>query len=243
MRHAFRIRHSGFAIDMKLIVGLGNPGRKYEGTRHNVGFDVMDVVAGRHGAEWESAPRGIEALVARWRSAPFRLKAEATGEADVRLKPEAKGEATQENGVASGFSRKDVVLAKPLTFMNLSGGAVVGLLQFYKIDPVDLLVVVDDVNIDLARLRSRPTGSAGGHNGLKSVIGSLGSEDFARMRIGVGRGDNRRDLADHVLAKFDASERPAVTEMVDRAADAVELFVAEGIGPVMNRYNRKEDAE
>ena len=191
---------------MKLVVGLGNPGRRYEGTRHNVGFDVVDVLARRHGAEWEAAPRGIEALVARWRS-------------------------------------HDTVLAKPLTFMNLSGAAVVGLLQFYKIDPIDLLVVVDDVNIDLARLRSRPSGSAGGHNGLKSVIGSLGSEEFARLRIGVGRGDGRRDLAEHVTAKFESSERSIVVETVNRSADAVELFVAEGMGPVMNRYNRKEDAD
>jgi len=191
---------------MKLVAGLGNPGRRYEGTRHNVGFDVLDLLARRHGAEWEAGPRGIEALVARWRS-------------------------------------HDTVLAKPLTFMNLSGGAIVALLQFYKIDPVDLLVVVDDVNIDLGRLRLRPGGSAGGHNGLKSIIGSTGSDPFARMRIGVGRGENRRDLADHVLAKFDADERSIVAEMVDRSADAIELFIAEGIGPVMNRYNRKEDAE
>jgi peptidyl-tRNA hydrolase, PTH1 family len=191
---------------MKLIVGLGNPGRRYDGTRHNIGFDVLDALARRHGLEWETAPRGIEALVARWRTA-------------------------------------DTVIVKPLTFMNLSGAAVMALLQFYKIDPIDLLVVVDDVNIDLARLRSRPSGSAGGHNGLKSVIGSLGSEQFARLRIGVGRGDDRRDLADHVLARFESSERSIVAETVDRSADAVELFVAEGIGPVMNRYNRKEDAE
>lgn len=197
---------------MKLIVGLGNPGRRYAGTRHNIGFDILDLLARRHGAAWEAGPRGIEALIARWRSA-------------------------------------DVVLAKPLTFMNLSGAAVVALLQFYKIDPVDLLVVVDDVNIDLGRLRARPEGSAGGHNGLKSIIGSLGSQAYARLRVGVGRGDGRRDLADHVLAAFDAEERAIVAETVDRSADAVELFVAEGIGPVMNRYNRgsapneKEDAE
>ncbi len=200
------IYHLPFPILMHLIVGLGNPGRKYEGTRHNVGFEVVDVLARRHGAEWEAAPRGIEALVARWRMA-------------------------------------DSVLVKPLTYMNLSGGAVVPLLQFYKIDPVDLLVLVDEVHIDLGRLRIRRSGSAGGHNGLKSLIGSLGSQEFARLRIGVGRGDGRRDLADHVLAKFDADERPIVAEMVDRSADAVELFIAEGIGPVMNRYNRKEDAE
>ena len=191
---------------MKLVVGLGNPGRRYDGTRHNIGFDVLDALARRHGLEWETAPRGIEALVARWRTA-------------------------------------DTVIAKPLTFMNLSGAAVVALLQFYKIDPIDLLVVVDDVNIDLARLRSRPSGSAGGHNGLKSVIGSLGSEQFARLRIGVGRGDDRRDLADHVLARFESSERSIVAETVDRSAEAIELFIAEGIGPVMNRYNRKEDGE
>ena len=130
-----------------------------------------------------------------------------------------------------------------VTFMNLSGGAIVGLRQFYKVELADLLVVVDDVNLELGRLRTRSTGSAGGHNGLKSAIEQLGTEEFARMRIGVGRGDTRRDLADHVLAKFDRDEREDVEAAVARAAEAVELFVAEGIGPVMNRYNRKEDAE
>lgn len=191
---------------MKLLVGLGNPGRKYDGTRHNVGFDVMDLLATRHRAEWEAAPRGAEALVARWRGG-------------------------------------DAVFAKPLTFMNLSGAAVQALMQFYKIDAAGLVVVVDDVNIELGRLRIRARGSAGGHNGLKSIIGLLGSDEFARLRIGVGRGDDRRDLADHVLAKFGAEERAVIAEAVGRAADAAELFVAEGIGPVMNRYNRKEDAE
>lgn len=187
---------------MKLIVGLGNPGRKYDGTRHNVGFDAVDLLAARHRAEWESAPRGVEALVARWRA-------------------------------------NEAVLAKPLTFMNLSGAAVLGLLQFYKIAPGDLLVILDDVNIELGRLRTRSRGSAGGHNGLKSIIGSLGSEEFARLRIGVGRGDDRRDLADHVLAKFGADERAPIAEAVGRSADAAELFITEGIGPVMNRYNRE----
>ena len=191
---------------MKLVVGLGNPGRKYEGTRHNVGFDVVDRLAAKHRVDWESAPRGIDALVARWRAA-------------------------------------DVTLAKPLTFMNLSGGAIVGLLQFFKVELADLLVVVDEVNLELGRVRTRATGSAGGHNGLKSAIEQLGTEDFARMRIGVGRGDARRDLADHVLAKFDRDERESVETTIGRAADAVELFVTEGIGPVMNRFNRKEDAE
>ena len=191
---------------MFLIAGLGNPGRRYDGTRHNIGFDAVDELARRHGADWEAAPRGVEALVARWRLA-------------------------------------ETVFVKPLTFMNLSGQAIVSLLQFYKIDLSGLLVVVDDVNLELGRLRTRSRGSAGGHNGLKSVIAALGSDEFARLRIGVGRGDGRRDLADHVLAKFDAEERTIVAETVSRTADAVELFIAEGIGPVMNRYNRKEDAE
>jgi peptidyl-tRNA hydrolase, PTH1 family len=189
---------------MKLVAGLGNPGRRYDGTRHNVGFDVVDLLATRQRAEWTMAPRGIEALVAKY---------------------------------------SDTLLAKPLTFMNLSGAAIQGLLQFYKIEPVDMIVIVDDVNIELGRLRTRPRGSAGGHNGLKSIIGVLGSDEFARLRIGVGRGDDRRDLADHVLAKFGADERAVIAEAVGRSADAAELFVAEGIGPVMNRFNRKEDAE
>jgi PTH1 family peptidyl-tRNA hydrolase len=187
---------------MKLVVGLGNPGRRYAGTRHNIGFDVLDRLTGRHGLEWESAP--ADSLMTRWRAA-------------------------------------GALLAKPLTFMNLSGQAVGELLRFFKIDLADLLIVVDDVNLDLGRLRARAAGSAGGHNGLKSVIAHLGTEEFARLRIGVGRGDGRRDLADHVLATFEPDERTVVAGTVDRTADAVELFVAEGIGAVMNRFNRKED--
>jgi PTH1 family peptidyl-tRNA hydrolase len=167
---------------------------------------VLDLVASRHRVEWESAPRGIEALTARWRDG-------------------------------------NTVLAKPLTFMNLSGHAIVGLLQFFKIALPDVLVIVDDANLELGRLRARAGGSAGGHNGLKSVIETLGTDDFARLRIGVGRGDARRDLADHVLAKFDPDERASVAEAVDRGADAAELFVAEGIAPVMNRFNRREEKE
>jgi PTH1 family peptidyl-tRNA hydrolase len=189
---------------MKLVVGLGNPGRRYAGTRHNIGYDVLDLLAGRHRLDWESAP--ADAIMAKWRAA-------------------------------------GALLAKPLTFMNLSGHAVGDLLRFFKVDLADLLVVVDDVNLELGRLRARQAGSAGGHNGLKSLIQLLGTDDFARVRIGVGRGDARRDLGDHVLATFDPSEREVVAETLSRAADAVELFITEGIGPVMNRYNRKEDRD
>ena len=191
---------------MKLVVGLGNPGRKYAGTRHNVGFEVLDLLAGRFKAEWESAPRGVEGLVARDRAA-------------------------------------DTLLAKPLTFMNLTGPAVVGLLQFYKIELPDVFVVVDDVNLELGRLRARAAGSAGGHNGLKSIIGALGTDAFARIRIGVGGGEPRRDLSGHVLGRFAPDEQPIIAEAVTRTADAAELFITEGIAPVMNRFNRKEEKE
>jgi PTH1 family peptidyl-tRNA hydrolase len=164
----------------------------------------VNLLAAGRKAGWESAPRGIEALVARLR----------------------------EDGA---------LLAKPLTFMNASGPAVAALLQFFKIERPDLLVVVDDVNLELGRLRTRAGGSAGGHNGLKSVIAALGTDGFARLRVGVGRGDARRDLADHVLATFAPDERPIAAEAVGRSADAVALFVAEGIAPVMNSFNRKED--
>ena len=191
---------------MHLIVGLGNPGRNYAGTRHNVGFEVVDRLAGKFNAVWEPAPRGLEALTARDRVS-------------------------------------ETLLAKPLTFMNLSGAAVVGLTQFYKIELTDLLVVVDDVNLELGRLRARAAGSAGGHNGLKSIIGALGSDAFARIRIGDGGGEPRRDLSGHVLGRFAPGERTVIAEAVSRSADAAELFVAEGIAPVMNRFNRKEEKE
>jgi PTH1 family peptidyl-tRNA hydrolase len=190
---------------MKLVVGLGNPGPRYEGTRHNVGFATVDLLAKRHGATWEAAPRGIEAFIARWRA-------------------------------------EDVVLAKPLTFMNNSGSAVQALLQFYKIEAPDSLVVFDEAQLETGRLRVRPDGSSGGHNGLKSVIASLGTEQVPRLRIGVGRGDGRRDLADHVLAKFEPEEREAIADAIERAADAAETFVTDGPAVAMNRYNRKQES-
>jgi len=130
-----------------------------------------------------------------------------------------------------------VLVAKPLTFMNLSGHAVAGLAGFYKIDPADVLVVTDDVALPLGRLRARPEGSAGGHNGLKSIIQHLGTQAFPRLRIGVGRGDDRRDLVDHVLGRFEAGERETVSAAVLRAADASERFLTDGIERVMSAFN------
>jgi len=136
---------------------------------------------------------------------------------------------------------ESVILAKPLTFMNLSGQAVAGLAGFYKIEPADVFVVTDDVALPVGRLRARREGGAGGHNGLKSIIQSLATPAFPRMRVGVGRGDNRRDLADHVLGRFDADERDTVSAAVLRAADATEMFLSEGIERVMNAFNAATD--
>jgi len=133
------------------------------------------------------------------------------------------------------------LLAKPLTFMNDSGVAVGELMRYFKVAIDDLLVIVDEVQLPLGRLRARTRGSAGGHNGLKSVIAHIG-DDFCRLRVGVGRGDSRRDLADHVLAKFDADEADEVERMVTRAADAAETFITSGIVAVMNGFNGGDPA-
>jgi PTH1 family peptidyl-tRNA hydrolase len=136
---------------------------------------------------------------------------------------------------------KDVLLAKPMTFMNASGDAVGGLLRYFKIDVADLLVIVDEVQLPLGKLRARARGSAGGHNGLKSIIQHVGDE-FARLRLGVGRGDARRDLADHVLAKFEKDEAADVERMIDRATEASDVFIASGIAAVMNQFNGGDPA-
>jgi len=143
--------------------------------------------------------------------------------------------------VAKVHGENPVLLAKPMTFMNLSGEAVGGLLRYYKIDLGDLLVIVDEAQLPLGKLRARARGSAGGHNGLKSIIAQLG-EEFARLRIGVGRGDPQRDLGDHVLARFDSDEMAEVDRATTRSADAAELFVTSGIAAVMNGYNGGDPA-
>lgn len=142
--------------------------------------------------------------------------------------------------VKTAVGDEAVIAAKPLTFMNLSGQAVAGLAAFYKIDPADVLVVTDDVALPVGRLRARPEGGAGGHNGLKSIIQHLGTPAFPRIRVGVGRGDDRRDLVDHVLGRFEAGERDTVSAAVLRAADAAEMFISEGIERVMNVFNAAE---
>lgn len=136
-----------------------------------------------------------------------------------------------------------VLLAKPMTFMNLSGDAVAALAGFYKIDVPDVLVVLDEVALPLGRLRAGRGGSAGGHNGLKSIIGRFGTQEVPRLRIGVGRGDARRDLADHVLGTFAPDERELVEAAVLRAAEATVMFVTDGIERVMNVFNAANDKQ
>ena len=187
---------------MKLVAGLGNPGVKYRGTRHNVGFEVVELLASRHGLAFEAGP--IDALLARWRRPE-----------DVTL------------------------LVKPLTFMNVSGEAVSGLLRYYKVNVADAIIVCDDVNLPLGRLRVRGSGTEGGHNGLRSIAEHLGTIDYARLRIGVGRGDTRRDLADHVLARFEPEEQPGIEDAIARAAEAVECWLTDGLAKTMNTFNRE----
>ena len=186
---------------MKVVVGLGNPGRDYVGTRHNLGFEVVEEVAGRWRVKLKS-----------WKSVAALAVAKSRG----------------------------AILVEPRTFMNASGEAVAAVTRYYGVDPEDVLIVVDEVQLPLGRLRLRRSGSDGGHNGLKSIINHI-SRDFPRLRIGVERGDRAQDLSDRVLARFSAAERDMIDRAVDRAADAVEMFVTEGLPVAMNRYNAPED--
>jgi len=189
------------AIRPKLVVGLGNPGKEYAGTRHNIGFDVVDRLAVKR----ECSLRGRSKFLA-------------------------------EIGEAGG-----VTLVKPRTFMNRSGMAVAAVVNWLKLTPQDALVVVDDADLPLGQLRLRLTGGSGGHNGLSSIIESLGSEEFARLRVGIGRREPvGTDITDHVLGKFSAAERTAAREAAEQAVAAVECCLKEGLTAAMNQFNRKK---
>lgn len=185
---------------MKLIVGLGNPGRKYNGTRHNVGFDVLACLAQRYDVG--------------------RPKAKFNGEVAETV-----------------IKNQKTILLSPLTYMNLSGQSVRAAVDFYKLPLTDLLVICDDINLDVARLRFRPSGSAGGQNGLKDIIQRLGSQSFARLRVGVGRPPPHWEAADFVLGKFSSDELPDIESGITRAASAAETWVEQGIQPAMNQFN------
>ncbi|MDO4272926.1 MAG: aminoacyl-tRNA hydrolase [Eubacteriales bacterium] len=188
---------------MYLIVGLGNPGRQYEATRHNMGFDTIDYLVEKH-----RVPQGG-----------------------------VKFNAMYGKGIIGG---EKVILMKPLSFMNLSGGPVRDMANYFKIDPeTEMIVIYDDIDLDPGQLRIRKQGSAGGHNGIKDIIRQLGTDKFLRIKVGVGAKPKGWDLADHVLSRFTDSDRKLVDETISRAGDAVETIISRGADTAMNEYNRK----
>ncbi|MFI5926913.1 aminoacyl-tRNA hydrolase [Micromonospora sp. NPDC051543] len=186
-----------------LVVGLGNPGREYAGNRHNVGFMVAELLAGRVGARFGRHKRAVAEV------------------AEGRL----------------GFGGPKLVLVKPLTYMNLSGGPVAALSQFYKVPPAQVVAVHDELDIEFGQVRIKFGGGEGGHNGLRSMSKSLGTKDYVRVRFGVGRPPGRQDPADFVLSDFGAAERKELDFLVDRAADVVESVIVKGVEPTQNQYH------
>jgi PTH1 family peptidyl-tRNA hydrolase len=192
----------------QVVVGLGNPGREYEQTRHNVGFRVLDRVAKNLGCDFRQKSRFFAFV----------------GEAKV------------------GENR--VWLVKPLTFMNRSGETVRAVAAWKKIGAEEVLVIVDDADLPLGKIRLRKSGSSGGHNGLRSIAEHLGGENFPRLRVGIGR---RRpagaDITDHVLSEFSKNERPKVEKVVATAAEAVQYCLEHGVEAAMNKFNRRKSEE
>ena len=188
---------------MHMIVGLGNPGRQYEESKHNTGFRVVDELAKRWNVTlWQDK---MDALVAQ----------------------------TTVNG-------EKIILVKPQTYMNLSGESVRDVIDFYKIDEKEELIVVsDDISLDVGQIRIRKKGSAGGHNGLKNIIQHLGHDEFQRVKMGVGEKPQGRDLADYVLGHFSKEERSIMDESAGRAAEAIEVMITEGPDKAMNLFNKK----
>ena len=192
---------------MFIIAGLGNPTKQYEGTRHNVGFEVIDRI-----------------------SKKYNIK-----------KKKKKHRALIGKGIIQG---QKVILAKPQTYMNLSGESVRSLLDYYKVDEEhELIVIYDDISLDVGQLRIRAKGSAGGHNGMKNIIAHLGSQVFPRIKVGVGEKPAKYDLADYVLGHFSKGEAKLMDEGYDHAVHAVELIVSGQINEAMNEYNRKKKEE
>jgi len=185
---------------MKVVVGIGNPGRRYEKTRHNLGFDVVDRLA-----------------------------------ADARL---ALGRRRFDALVADGsIAAQRVLLVKPQTYVNLTGTCVAPLLRWHKVSPGDLLVVCDDLNLELGRVRLRRRGSSGGHHGLQSIVECLGTDDFPRLRLGIGRGPSS-DAVEHVLGRFAPDEGAIAAEAVATGAQAVRVWIERGVEAAMNTFNR-----
>ena len=186
---------------MKLVVGLGNPGAEYAGTRHNIGFEV------------------IEELAARWNADSAKSKYQSIIR-EARIKEEK------------------VLLIAPQTYMNRSGEAIWQVVKFYQVESSDLVVICDDMNLPLGRIRWRASGSAGGQKGLNDIIRRLGHDQIPRLRMGIGRPEGRMDVTSWVLGRFRPDEKPDAESYVLRAANSVEKWIAEGIESAMNEYNR-----
>ena len=194
-----RSPRTGAAADL-LVVGLGNPGEEYARTRHNVGAEVVELLARRHGG---------------------------------KLRKQKERSLTDEVNVGG----KRMALAVPLTYMNLSGEAVAALVRRYGVEPAQLVVVQDEMDFELGRLQVKDGGGLAGHNGLKSIVAHLHTQDFVRVRIGIGKPPGSRQGADHVLRRFSKAERSEIDVVLEEAADAVELILAEGVEVAMNRVN------
>ena len=188
---------------MFVIVGLGNPSKEYENTRHNIGFDTIDAIADKYHIQV------------------------------AELKHKAK--------IGKGYIGGDkVILAKPLTFMNLSGESVRAIIDYYKVDvETELVVISDDISLLPGQLRIRKRGSAGGHNGLKNIIQHVGGDNFQRIRMGVGEKPKEYDLVDWVLGHFNKEDRKAVDEAIQKAVQAGEIILTDGADAAMNEFNRK----
>ena len=185
---------------MYIIAGLGNPGPKYEGTRHNVGFHVIDILADCLGTTVE----------------------------------EKKFKGLYGKGVIGG---QKVLLLKPQTFMNLSGESLRAASDFYKVDPDHMIIIYDDISLDPGQLRIRLKGSAGGHNGIKNIIAHLGTQEFPRIKVGVGSKPPKMDLADYVLSRFSKEDQAVMEEACKEAAKAVQTMISQGAETAMNRFN------
>ena len=189
---------------MFVIVGLGNPDKKYEATRHNIGFDVIDAIADKY---------------------------------NINVK-DKKHKALVGSGVIEGMK---VLLVKPLTYMNLSGESVAEVMNFYKLDPEeDMLVIFDDISLAPGNIRIRKKGSAGGHNGIKNIIAMTGIQNFMRIKVGVGEKPAGWDLADHVLGRFDKEDRAKVDDAIKDAVDAAVLMMQGDVDKAMNEFNSKK---
>ena len=213
---------------MKLIIGLGNPGKPYEKNRHNVGFQVAELLAARHGLRFDVKQGKTKVALGTIQLVSVPLSSVSQAEA-----PDQAGQ------IQPAVQTIRVAIAKPQTFMNLSGQGVGDLARFYKVEPSDVLVIFDDLDLPLGVLRLRASGGSGGHNGVRSIIAALGSDEFPRLRIGIDRPPGRMDPAAYVLQDFSRQQEEVMVQVRDQAVAACEHWLAFGITSAMNVFNTR----